>query len=293
LSIDFEDAKQEFERSVLLPMIARLREAIDQEVTWNIKKIDVIKEMIKKIEGCDLVPLEDISRYLKEFFRRHAVDVSDDTIERACGEGRKKKKIRNLRVIDDKKVIEKTTSGTDFVVPPPQSEDGSMRGAGIYHSIEDQHRHDLEEMNQHNGRLQNEELLRQIKDLEDERERARDTTKRLLTQIDGFNMVKKDLERQLTEVVTKYNATKEDFDRLVIKTEELEEALKKTSFPKASELPTAASLWIPAKDIIILFAHLKKARDDAARNWALEKSRVLIEWEANTGRVTGARLEEK
>jgi vacuolar-type H+-ATPase subunit I/STV1 len=165
----------------------------------------------------------------------------------------------------DKKT--RITEDKDLLFPPPGGiVDGSMTGAGIYCDI---------------------------KDLEQGRDNDRQTIKRLLIQIDGLNMVKKDLERQLTEVVTKYNATKEDFDRLVIKTEELEEALKKTSFPKASELPTAASLWIPAKDIIILFAHLKKARDDAARNWALEKSRVLIEWEANTGRVTGARLEEK
>lgn len=139
-----------------------------------------------------------------------------------------------------------------------------------------------------------------IKELEEQRKHNRDTIKTMQAEIDKKDSAIKYLELQATNSETARKATQEDFDKLKERTDELEEALKKSiqkeGFTTASQIPQttqkmpqADSLWLPADDAIILFVHLRKARDEAIGKWQ-QKRKILIDWEANTGRVTGAHL---
>jgi hypothetical protein len=103
-------------------------------------------------------------------------------------------------------------------------------------------------------------------------------------------------ERELT--------TEERLEAANVRIKELEEALRKEiEFKKASQLPESvkapnpAGIWIKASNVLPLFVALRKAVDHANREpkWEVEKQqarKVLIEFEANSGEVKGAYLEQ-
>ena len=79
---------------------------------------------------------------------------------------------------------------------------------------------------------------------------------------------------------------------------ELEEIeRKRVEFATASKLPQPTSIWIKASNVLPLFVAFRKAIDQANREpkWEVEKQqarKVLFEYEANSGEVQGARLEQ-
>jgi hypothetical protein len=83
-----------------------------------------------------------------------------------------------------------------------------------------------------------------------------------------------------------------------VRIKELEEIeRKRIEFATASKLPQPASIWIKASNVLPLFVALRKAVDHANREpkWEVEKQqarKVLIEFEANSGEVQGAHLEQ-
>jgi chromosome segregation ATPase len=137
----------------------------------------------------------------------------------------------------------------------------------------------------------------EIEQRQREIDHLRDTIKAMQQQIDDQHNEIHRLDLLANEKETARKATKEDFDRLKIKTDELEEAMRKSikeqGFTQASQLqrlPEASQIWLPAEDAIILFAALRNSRDKAVAKWQ-HKRKILLQWEAASGRVKGAELE--
>ena len=99
-----------------------------------------------------------------------------------------------------------------------------------------------------------------------------------------------DQERELT--------TEERLEACETRCKELEEIeRKRVEFATASKLPQPTSIWIKASNVLPLFVAFRKAIDQANREpkWEVEKQqarKVLFEYEANSGEVQGARLEQ-
>lgn len=137
------------------------------------------------------------------------------------------------------------------------------------------------------------DMIQTTHELEEQRDRDRETIKTMQKEIDGLKKEIEALELLANNKEEERRATREDFDRLVEKTEMLQEALKKSSFASASAaMPSTAArdIWLPAIDAIKLFIPLRKARDHAVdkhQPWRKIKFEIKED-----GRVYDARLEE-
>jgi hypothetical protein len=298
MSVDYEETRAQYEREVILPLIAELREAVDNEMKWTGKKQDSVKKIADKAEAANLCQPEETSRYLKDLFRRYKIDISDDTIEIVCGKDKKRKHKRyqelanpNVRVIDDKKIIEQTTTGQSNVRPYRPDKD-------VDAAVMREHDRDIEEMNLY-SKSSNDEYTQQIHDLEQGREQDRETIKTMQKQIDTLKNENKNLERLANEAEIKRKATKQDFDKLVEKTEMLEKALKESSFSHASELPPSpkpAMAYVCAGDMLGHWSALRNAMAIAKatrrKSNAEDDNRRIILEQDQEGRIVHVRCEE-
>jgi predicted nuclease with TOPRIM domain len=144
-----------------------------------------------------------------------------------------------------------------------------------------------------------------IKELEEQRERDRESIKTMQKQIDNLQNENQKLERLASDKEEERRATQEDFDKLKGRTEELEEALhksiKKDGFTSASKL-TADNVqsikvtYVRAGEMVEHWANLRKAMGVAqkTRRKTQEEDnnrRIILETDSE-GKIVHVRCEE-
>ena len=217
--------------------------------------------------------------------------VSDRAIERALPPEKKKKYRAALSGIDDKIVLGHSTSGETHQLDGNPKELDDEFGKGVIAMEPDKDNQKTPPPVEIDLSDQSEA----IRELEQQRERDRETIKTMQRQIDELQRERSRLEAQASDATTARKATQEDFEKAKERVKELEEALTKaiqeSGFQSASNLVPKSSnseVWLPAIDALNLFVHLRKDRDHAVDNHQPWR-KILFDIDKD-GRVSGAHL---
>jgi hypothetical protein len=294
-------------KDILKEEIDQLIELQDQGVRLLEKKTEVVERMASKLEASGMEP-DKICLTIKRILKQNYIQISDDTIERACGIDRKRKHKpyetlpvdRNPHYADFSESVTVSSDGSESYTKPDGTE-----GDRQYNPYEGEPEPipSIQEVNEQATEIAlslADEYAKKAKEqeirLREALQIADDKDKRIYQ----LEMEAGELEMQIADLKKKPVTTKDvdraeelqiENDNLKVLVEELKEALranvKASGFTQASHIPK--QVWVAAINALNFYRTLNKASRHAIEH--NDPWRRIIFDIAEDGQLKAAKLE--
>lgn len=276
-------------KDILKDEINQLIELQDEGIRLTERKTEIVERMARKLEASGMEP-DKISATIKRILKQNYIEISDKTVERACG-------------IDKKRKYFKSDIMSDFQQPVTVASDGSESAEPDLYEGEPETRVptplEVSEQATEIALSLSEEFAGKANDLETRLKEALALADDKDKRIYQLEMQAGELEVQLAEV--KKNPSTANIDKtedMQIENDnmkqtiiELQEALranvKASGFTQASHLPK--QVWIAAINAINFYRELNKAS-----RFAIEHNdpwKKIVFEVATDGQLKAAKLE--